>query len=253
MPRSAPGAATGCPSTSTSPAVGGCCGDRPAISRRIVLLPQPLGPRMPMNSPLSGRSSTAKVTSWIAVKSFGLPRVVGLRHVAELDDPRQAQLLRLAEAIDDLPHAHGQGGRLRIERIGVRGVHRFNFFSGFATGEAVDCPAGSGNAAATSAGLKTSAVKSSQARSRPRTHRCRMPSPPYLVREQFPLDPVQQPVDRQGDQGMIISTSRMWVWWPRRCDVLMMSPSPPASPPNLNQLGQHDVAEGQAEQAAAAS
>ena len=56
MPRSAPGPVTGWPITSTSPLVGGCWGRRPAISRRIVLLPQPLGPRMQMNSPLSTRS-----------------------------------------------------------------------------------------------------------------------------------------------------------------------------------------------------
>jgi hypothetical protein len=44
--------------TSTSPVVGGCWGVRPAISRRIVLLPQPLGPRMQTNSPLFGRWAT---------------------------------------------------------------------------------------------------------------------------------------------------------------------------------------------------
>ena len=73
MPRSAPGPTTGCPCTSTSPAVGGCCGGRPAISRRMVLLPQPLGPRMQTNSPLFGRSSTKKLTSRMAVYSFGWP------------------------------------------------------------------------------------------------------------------------------------------------------------------------------------
>ena len=50
-----------------------------------------------------------------------LAGVVGLRHVAELDDARQAEFLRLAEAIDDLAHAdgHGSRGRLRIERVGL--------------------------------------------------------------------------------------------------------------------------------------
>ena len=36
----------------------GCWGGSPAISRRIVLLPQPLGPRMQTNSPLFGRWAT---------------------------------------------------------------------------------------------------------------------------------------------------------------------------------------------------
>ena len=53
--------------------VGGCCGVRPAINRRIVLLPQPLGPRTQTNSPLFGRSSTKKLTSRMAVYSFGWP------------------------------------------------------------------------------------------------------------------------------------------------------------------------------------
>ena len=61
------------PRTRTSPAVGGCCGSSPAISRRIVLLPQPLGPRTQMNSPLPIRSSTTNVTSRIAVNSLGWP------------------------------------------------------------------------------------------------------------------------------------------------------------------------------------
>ena len=73
MPRSAPGPVTGRPITSTSPLVGGCWGRRPAISRRIVLLPQPLGPRMQMNSPLSTRSSTTNVTLRIAVNSLDRP------------------------------------------------------------------------------------------------------------------------------------------------------------------------------------
>ena len=53
MPRSAPGPRTFSPITSTSPVVGGCWGRSPAISRRIVLLPLPLGPRTQMNSPFA--------------------------------------------------------------------------------------------------------------------------------------------------------------------------------------------------------
>ncbi len=53
MPRSAPGAATGVPSSSTRPVVGV---SRPATMRSSVDLPQPDGPRIVMKS-LSATSS----------------------------------------------------------------------------------------------------------------------------------------------------------------------------------------------------
>src|SRR2546422_4847331 len=68
MPRSAPGPETGLPRTRTRPVVAGNCGLSPAMSRRMVDLPQPEGPRIVMNSPLFGRSSTRNVTFLIAVK-----------------------------------------------------------------------------------------------------------------------------------------------------------------------------------------
>src|SRR5438552_10037733 len=68
MPRSAPGPETGLPRTRTCPVVAGNCGRSPAMSRRMVDLPQPEGPRIVMNSPLFGRSSTRNVTFLIAVK-----------------------------------------------------------------------------------------------------------------------------------------------------------------------------------------
>src|SRR6266480_7556233 len=68
MPRSAPGPATGLPNTRTLPVVAGNCGRSPAISRKIVDFPQPDGPRIVMNSPLPGKSSTRNVTFLIAVK-----------------------------------------------------------------------------------------------------------------------------------------------------------------------------------------
>src|SRR5882672_5606914 len=68
MPRSAPGAETGLLATSTRPVVGGNCGRRPAMRRRIVDFPHPEGPRIVMNSPLPGKSSTRNVTFLIAVK-----------------------------------------------------------------------------------------------------------------------------------------------------------------------------------------
>src|SRR2546422_7700256 len=68
MPRSAPGPETGLPRTRTRPVVAGNCGLSPAIRRRIVDFPQPDGPRIVMNSPLFGRSSTRNVTFLIAVK-----------------------------------------------------------------------------------------------------------------------------------------------------------------------------------------
>ena len=53
MLRSDPGSETGFPPT--------------AINRSTVDLPQPDGPRIAMNSPLSGKSGTEKVTFWITV------------------------------------------------------------------------------------------------------------------------------------------------------------------------------------------
>ena len=43
------------------------------MRRSTVLLPQPLGPSTPMNSPMCGMFSTEKVTSLIAVNSRGVP------------------------------------------------------------------------------------------------------------------------------------------------------------------------------------
>src|SRR5213592_5037054 len=67
MPRSAPGPETGLLATSTRPVVAGNCGLRPAMRRRIVDFPHPEGPRIVMNSPLPGKSSTRNVTVLIAV------------------------------------------------------------------------------------------------------------------------------------------------------------------------------------------
>src|SRR5437867_7453118 len=69
MLRSEPGALTGAPPTSTVPSVAGKCGRSPAISRSTVDLPQPDGPRIATNSPLSGTSGTANVTSRMTVSS----------------------------------------------------------------------------------------------------------------------------------------------------------------------------------------
>src|SRR4051794_5613229 len=78
MLRSDPGSPTGLPMTSTVPSVAGWCGRRPAINRSTVDLPQPDGPRMQMNSPLSGMLGTQKVTSRITTR---LPnRLVTLRN-----------------------------------------------------------------------------------------------------------------------------------------------------------------------------
>src|SRR6266699_4741385 len=68
MPRSAPGPETGLLATSTRPVLAGNWGLRPAMRRKIVDFPQPEGPRIVMNSPLPGKSSTRNVTFLIAVK-----------------------------------------------------------------------------------------------------------------------------------------------------------------------------------------
>ena len=100
----------------------------PAISRRMVLLPQPLGPRTQMNSPLSGRSSTKKVTSRMAVYSFGRPGVVGLRHACGTRRRGAGRIPWGAEAIDDLTHADGRGRRQAVFDFGCRGLaHGFHF------------------------------------------------------------------------------------------------------------------------------
>src|SRR3954469_14134090 len=64
---SGPGRSTGLSATSTVPSDAGECGRRPAMSRSTVDLPQPDGPRMETNSPLSATSGTEKVTSRITV------------------------------------------------------------------------------------------------------------------------------------------------------------------------------------------
>ena len=69
MLRSEPGRSTGFPPTSTVPSVAGKCGRKPAIRRSTVDLPQPDGPRMATNSPLSGRSGTENVTSLMTVSA----------------------------------------------------------------------------------------------------------------------------------------------------------------------------------------
>src|SRR5436189_2876576 len=67
MLRSDPGRTTGFSATSTVPDVAGNCGRRPAIRRSTVDLPQPDGPRIATNSPLSGKSGTENVTSLMTV------------------------------------------------------------------------------------------------------------------------------------------------------------------------------------------
>ena len=72
------------------------------MSRRIVLLPQPLGPRMQTNSPLRGRSATTKVHVANRREFIGLAGVVGFGDVPKLDDVRPGGFHRL---LDMLQHA----------------------------------------------------------------------------------------------------------------------------------------------------
>src|SRR6267143_2246309 len=75
MPRSGPGPVIGRPRRSASPVVGG---KRPATMLRIVLFPQPEGPRKTRNSPTPGSSRTARLMSWTAwnVLPSGLTKVL---------------------------------------------------------------------------------------------------------------------------------------------------------------------------------
>src|SRR5436189_6316742 len=97
MPRAAPGPETGLLATSTRPVVAGNCGLRPAMRRRIVDFPHPEGPRMVMNSPLPGRSSTRNVTFLIAVKPSSYvadtPSHVDVRVLNRLERQRSAGAL----------------------------------------------------------------------------------------------------------------------------------------------------------------
>ena len=63
MPRSGPGPVIGFPRSSAWPVVGGYS---PATMFRIVLLPQPDGPRKTRNSPAPGTSSTWRSMSRMA-------------------------------------------------------------------------------------------------------------------------------------------------------------------------------------------
>src|SRR5437867_12049486 len=63
MPRSGPGPVMGRPRSRAWPVVAG---KRPATMFRIVLLPQPEGPRKTRNSPTPGSSWTVRLTSRMA-------------------------------------------------------------------------------------------------------------------------------------------------------------------------------------------
>ncbi len=67
MPRSGPGPVTGAPRTRAWPVVGK---KSPATMLRIVLLPQPEGPRKTRNSPTPGSSRTTRLTSLMASKTL---------------------------------------------------------------------------------------------------------------------------------------------------------------------------------------
>ena len=177
--------------------------------------------------------------------------VVGLRHVAELDDPREAVLLRLREAIDDLAHADGRGDRggLRSGRSGVLGVH-----DGFPPSPAVLrsrtgsrlAPAGTGRQLPPACG--TSAAKSSHARQIALTPRCKQAVAAVLVGEQLALHPEQQPVDRQGHQGNEHQHQQDIGAVAAAALAEVDDASQPAHVLRLDDLGQHDVAERQPEQ-----
>src|SRR6185436_6489567 len=63
MPRSGPGPVMGWPRRRACPVVAG---NKPATMLRIVLLPQPEGPRKTRNSPTPGSSRTVRFTSRMA-------------------------------------------------------------------------------------------------------------------------------------------------------------------------------------------
>src|SRR5881409_3285835 len=66
MPRSGPGPVMALPRSSASPVVAG---NSPATMLRMVLFPQPEGPRKTRNSPTPGSSRTVRLTSRTASKA----------------------------------------------------------------------------------------------------------------------------------------------------------------------------------------
>ena len=160
------------PSRAPRRVVGGCCGRSPAISRRIVLLPQPLGPRMQMNSPLSIRSSTTNVTLRIAVNSLARPRC---RSWSRRETRRRAARRTSPGCRTPVEHpadADRLAGRALEARDRVLDQYR-SWCGGIGgVSRRVRCPSSPVST------LQIARRRSSQACSTPRTRRCKIPMPP---------------------------------------------------------------------------
>ena len=162
-------------------------------------------------------------------------------------------LLRLAEAIDDLAHADRAGAAawLRVEErwiwLGVHGLVSSAARRRRASRMARACAKDDGRGDPT--GLRKMATKSSHARQQALHAAVQQAVAAVLVGEQLPLHPEQQPVDRQGHQrnehqhqqdiGAVAAAAL--------ADVDDAAQAAHVSR-RLDHFGQHDVAEGQAEQ-----
>src|SRR5262245_9646495 len=104
MPRSAPGASTRRPSSSTSPALGA---SSPATMRSSVLLPQPLGPRIVMKS-FSATSRSVACSANVAPKRRSTARTDRIALIEPASSPElrpweQAPVAPLEGEVADQP------------------------------------------------------------------------------------------------------------------------------------------------------
>ena len=165
--------ARGRPITSTSPLVGGCWGPRPAISRRIVLLPHPLGPENAHELALVDQILHDERHMANGCEFVGAAGIVGLGDVAELDHVRFPNLTRLTDARQNPTHA---------DLLDRRGARRWWWlpvrFDSWRVRFNRDRRADAARTARLSALASAARRMSSQACSTARTSRFKIPMPP---------------------------------------------------------------------------
>src|SRR5690349_15085073 len=116
-PRSPPGLVTGLPSIVTRPAVAG---SRPAMMRRKVVLPQPLGPTSEMNSPGATERSIARSASSVSnrLSRAETASLAVIRSPCSVARPRHELAFEPAE-----PRRHGDAGDRQHDHAGEQLGH----------------------------------------------------------------------------------------------------------------------------------